>query len=183
MVNYANGKIYKLVNNVDDEIYVGSTCNPLYKRKYGHKSESTKHPHLLKSQHFSRLGWENVEIILIENHPCESKQDLLKRERYWIDELKPSLNKALPYVSDAEKRETAKRKMRNWRNKPGNRDKRTINSTGYWRNYRERAEVQERSKERTTCECGKDVNKVKKRRHERSKQHQAWQKIYDFIHS
>ena len=26
---YDNGKIYKLVNNVDDKIYVGSTCNLL----------------------------------------------------------------------------------------------------------------------------------------------------------
>ena len=40
MVNYADGKIYKLVNNVDNKIYVGSTCNPLRLRKSGHKIKS-----------------------------------------------------------------------------------------------------------------------------------------------
>lgn len=41
---YKNGKIYRLVNSVDDEFYVGSTCLPLAKRKSTHKSEAKKHP-------------------------------------------------------------------------------------------------------------------------------------------
>ena len=204
MVNYANGKIYKMVNNVDDEIYVGSTCNPLHKRKNGHKGQLTRHPHLLKSQHFRRIGWENVKIILIENYPCESKQDLLKRERYWIDELKPSLNKALPYVSEEErvrhkkeyrleyiKRDEVKVRhnemnkiwMREYVKRPENK----THKASYDTEYRNRPDVKVKSLERQaimiTCECGKTGSKVKISRHLKSKQHQAWQKIYDFIHS
>ena len=40
MVNYQNGQIYKLVNNVDDKIYIGSSCNKLNSRKSQHKSKA-----------------------------------------------------------------------------------------------------------------------------------------------
>mgnify|MGYP003648893083 CR=1 FL=1 len=96
MVNYDNGKIYKLVNNVDDEIYVGSTCNQLYKRKGGHKSKSKKYVERQVYKHLNIIGWDNVEIILIEAFECKNKMELTKRERHWIDTLKSSLNKCIP---------------------------------------------------------------------------------------
>jgi hypothetical protein len=37
MPDYENGKIYKLVNEVDDEIYIGSTTVRLCNRKSKHK--------------------------------------------------------------------------------------------------------------------------------------------------
>jgi predicted GIY-YIG superfamily endonuclease len=37
---YAKGKIYRLVNDVDNEFYVGSTCDLLSKRLYGHKKDA-----------------------------------------------------------------------------------------------------------------------------------------------
>jgi len=40
MVNYANGQVYRLVNNVDEKYYIGSTCNSLHKRKNGHKRDA-----------------------------------------------------------------------------------------------------------------------------------------------
>jgi len=42
MVNYANGKVYRLVNNVDEMFYVGSTCNPFHKRKKWAQKEMQK---------------------------------------------------------------------------------------------------------------------------------------------
>ena len=36
---YHNAKIYKIVNNVDDMVYIGSTCLSLSKRKHLHKTE------------------------------------------------------------------------------------------------------------------------------------------------
>lgn len=58
MVNYAQAKVYRLVNNVDGKEYVGSTCNPLHKRKAGHKRDATKSPKsagVQPSQH-NRVG-------------------------------------------------------------------------------------------------------------------------------
>ena len=96
MVNYAQAKVYRLVNNVDGKEYVGSTCNPLHKRKAGHKRDAAKSPNQPVYSHLNTIGWENVEIILIENCPCSSKEELHARERHWIETLKPVLNKAIP---------------------------------------------------------------------------------------
>jgi predicted GIY-YIG superfamily endonuclease len=95
---YLRGKIYKLVNEVDKEIYVGSTTQPLHKRYYEHKSAAInkKTQHFKVYQHFNNLGWDNVKIILVEAYPCQDRMELLRKEREHIDILKPSLNINLP---------------------------------------------------------------------------------------
>lgn len=92
MSNYSNSKIYKLVNDVNDEIYVGSTASTLTKRLYGHKY-SVKRGKTSKIYSFMRdLGLEHFRIVLIEAFECKNKDELRKREQYYIDELKPCLN-------------------------------------------------------------------------------------------
>jgi len=84
------------VNNVDDEIYIGSTCLPFPKRLYWHKLHAKRNIERKVYKHLNAIGWENVKIILIETFPCESKAELEKRERFWFDELKPTLNSNFP---------------------------------------------------------------------------------------
>ncbi len=104
MSRYANGKIYKLVNNADNEIYIGSTCVPLHKRFYKHKTDGTKFPERKVYKHLTGIGWDEVKIILIESFPCENKMELEKRERYYIDKLSPSLNTTLrPTITEQER--------------------------------------------------------------------------------
>ena len=92
MPNYNNGKIYKLVNSVDNEIYIGSTCDSLSKRKYQHKAMAVKRPNIRVYQHLNTIGWENVRIILIESVQAFNKDQLRAREQHYIDLLKPTLN-------------------------------------------------------------------------------------------
>lgn len=92
MNRYNNGKVYKLVNTVDDKIYVGSTCLSLAKRKSGHKNDAkTRNSHVYS--HLNSIGWDNVRIVLIESVTAETKDQLLMREQYYMDLLKPSLNR------------------------------------------------------------------------------------------
>ena len=116
--NYSRGKVYKLVNNVDNEIYVGSTIQSLTQRKAGHKRKAVDVPYRRVYQHLNTIGWDNVEIVLIENYPCQSKEELNARERYWIEELKPSLNKLIPTRTAQEYRQDntdkIKEKMREY---------------------------------------------------------------------
>ena len=42
MPNYQNGKIYKLVSNISNDIYIGSTVNKLSHRLNKHKSKANK---------------------------------------------------------------------------------------------------------------------------------------------
>ena len=102
MVNYNNGKIYKLVNSIDDQIYIGSSCTRLSDRKSQHKVTSRRHPNRSVYKHLNLVGWENVEIILIENVNCNNKEQLHSRERHYIELLKPSLNKQIPLRSQKE---------------------------------------------------------------------------------
>ena len=116
MSRYENGKIYKLVNNCDKEIYIGSTCLPLHKRYYKHKSVAKTDVKRKVYEHLNTIGWDEVKIILIESFPCDNKMELEKRERYYIDQLSPSLNTILrPYVTEKERKQTLqlKEKRRN----------------------------------------------------------------------
>jgi group I intron endonuclease len=92
MTRYDHCKIYTLINNIDDEIYVGSTCLLLHKRLFAHKCLAKLHPEVKVYNHLNTIGWNNVRIVLTEDYKCSTKTELLNRERYWIDILKPSLN-------------------------------------------------------------------------------------------
>ena len=94
---YQKGKVYKLVNTVDDLIYIGSTCLLLSGRFYTHKQAAKKKP-LPCHHHFNAIGWDNVRIVLIENVVAADRDQLIQREQYYIDLLKPSLNKRSAFV-------------------------------------------------------------------------------------
>ena len=84
MVNYNNSKIYKLICHNSDLIYIGSTTQKLFKRLNQHK-KSRKY----SSKKLFELG--NVKIILIEEVKCENKEQLIKREQYYIDKYKNNI--------------------------------------------------------------------------------------------
>jgi len=183
MVNYSDGKIYKLVNNVDDKIYVGSTCGTLRLRKSTHKWDAQRKRQKDRKvyKHLNQVGWGNVEIILIEKCECKSRDELHRRERHWIDELKPELNKARPCVTAEEikqrKKEYAEENKEHLKNKQKeyvekHKEKiRQIHSEYYQNNKKYIADKQ---KIKTTCECGSIIRKCAIKRHERSKKHQNY---------
>ena len=87
MVNYKNGKIYKIVDNTNGNIYIGSTANKLSVRLSGHKTEYKLNPEknissgkILKNNDF--------DMELIEYFPCNNKLELETREQYYLDTLK-----------------------------------------------------------------------------------------------
>jgi len=70
MANYTNGKIYKIVNDIDNEIYVGSTIISLSRRKAQHKAKGKKNQNRKLCKNCNSIGWQNVSIVLIERYPC-----------------------------------------------------------------------------------------------------------------
>lgn len=101
-INYSKGKIYKLVNDVNDEIYVGSTTQTLKQRLNTHKGLSKIHPNRHVYSKLNEVGWKNVHIILLEEVESSNAYQLLERERYWYDLLRPTLNKNCPNRSKQE---------------------------------------------------------------------------------
>ena len=89
---YSRGKIYKLIDNTNGNIYVGSTCeNRLCRRLQKHlgsyKAWLKGSPHQNRVRSFDILKNDDYKIILLETCPCETKEQLLAREQYWIDSL------------------------------------------------------------------------------------------------
>lgn len=93
MPNYTNSKIYKIVNDINGEIYIGSTANTLSKRMCCHKYYATKLGKTSKIYSFIReLGVSHFRIVLIEAFQCSNRDELRRKEQQYIDELNPSLN-------------------------------------------------------------------------------------------
>jgi group I intron endonuclease len=81
MVNYKNGKIYKLVNSENEKIYIGSTCTPLKNRMARHLV-SAKDPRRTSTiyNEMRRIGSDNFSIAKIERFPCNQRDQLEVRE-------------------------------------------------------------------------------------------------------
>lgn len=160
MVNYEKAVIYKITckNTEITDTYVGSTCN-FRKRKSAHKyrcnnKKSKRHNLLVYKTIRANGGWDNWDMSIIEARPCDSKTELLNRERHWIEELKATLNCDIPRLTRKEYQE-------------------------YQKEYRKknRAIMKEKRREKITCECGSVITKDHLARHKRTKKHQ------DFIKS
>tara|TARA_R110002072_G_C7675754_1_gene510938 strand:+ start:89 stop:616 length:528 start_codon:yes stop_codon:yes gene_type:complete len=100
--NYSNSCIYKLCckDTSITDIYVGSTTN-FRNRRYQHKC-CVNNINGLEYNNFKYKfirengGWDNWDMILIEYFNCNTKLELHKKEREYIEILKSTLNKELP---------------------------------------------------------------------------------------
>ena len=107
--DYSKSIIYKLSCNdlKVTEIYVGSTTN-FKNRKNQHKSVciTEKHKHYnFRVYQFIRAngGWDNWNMVLVENYDAPNKLSLHARERYWLETLKATLNCNTPVLTAEEK--------------------------------------------------------------------------------
>ena len=94
MVDHKKSYIYKLVNSVDDEIYIGGGIAPTSTRLFQHKQKSKKTIYAASNpyKHLNPIGWCNVKLIVLEKFPCNSKNELTERIQYWVSKLRPKLN-------------------------------------------------------------------------------------------
>jgi group I intron endonuclease len=87
MPDYQNGKIYKIVNDVNDAIYIGSTSLELSTRMAGHRENAkTKTTQFYTAMR--EIGVEHFRIILIKPSPCSSKAELEAEEYRVMKEMK-----------------------------------------------------------------------------------------------
>ena len=119
MPDYQLGKIYKIVCNITQKIYIGSTAQKyISTRLQSHKGKYKlyKEDSLLNEycSSYEILKNENFKIILIEKYPCNDKMELYQRERYWYD-LLDCVNKLPPCTSSLEKKQKANERNKRYR--------------------------------------------------------------------
>jgi hypothetical protein len=81
--DYNNAKIYQIVNDFDDMLYIGSTTQTLSGRYSVHRSRGKLLNHSFNSALYDSMqahGLEHFRILLIEAFPCKSKDELEARE-------------------------------------------------------------------------------------------------------
>jgi len=176
-MDYKNGKIYKIVSDNTDKIYIGSTCSMLSKRLHGHKNSYTQ---FLKgnktntsSSELIKLG--NVDIILIENYSCESKEQLHARERYHIEQNKCiCVNKLLPIRNSKEYYQDNKEKIAEYKKEYTELNIEKIkerNKEYYQENKEIIAEKQRLYLKEIKCVCGSNFVRNGRIRHEKTLKH------------
>lgn len=93
MPNYNTSKIYKLVCDTTNKQYIGSTIQTLPQRLSAHKYNYKNNLEKYSSTEIFKNN--NYRIELLENYYCNTKEELLKRERYYI-ENNDCINKNIP---------------------------------------------------------------------------------------
>lgn len=106
-MDYKNGKIYTIRSHQTDKIYIGSTTQPLSKRLSGHKGKykcylNGKDIYLTS---FEILKFEDVYIELLEECPCDNKNQLFKREGELIRAEPNCVNKVVAGRTDEQYRD------------------------------------------------------------------------------
>lgn len=83
--DYSKGKIYIIRNTQNDKVYVGSTTQRLCERMSKHRSDAKgRLSHLPLYVAFNEIGVEHFYIELLEDYPCKSIEQLLRKEGEWI---------------------------------------------------------------------------------------------------
>ena len=195
------GYIYKM--SIKDgsltDCFIGSTYR-LRERKMKHKRRCNN-PN--ESGHDSYVyqfirdhgGFDNWDLYELEEFKYDNKKELCKKEREWVEQLKPTLNKHVrgrtheEYRSDNKERikaynhewgennkEHKKEYDREWREKNKERYKELCKE--YNKRYKEKHhdELLSKSKETHFCDCGGRYTRTSKTKHLSTITHQEYLK-------
>ena len=86
---YNNGKIYKIIHNFNDMVYIGSTCLPLHKRIFNHKEQRagrSLNRYLFKLVREAANCWDDFQIVLLD-HGLDPPVGRIGRDAtlYWAE--------------------------------------------------------------------------------------------------
>ena len=159
--DFSKAKIYKITNDYNDDVYVGSTCNTLAKRFSDHKSSSKKEGKILLYKLIQDIGFERFRIQLIEDYPCSDKYELRQREGYFIRQM-GTLNKQVAGRTKKEYYMEFKEEKQD--------HKKEVQKEYYEQN---KDVTNEKRTEKISCECGSIIMKCNLLRHTKNNKHLA----------
>ena len=171
-VDYSKGKIYKITNDFNDDVYIGSTCDTIVKRFSIHRTSCynkvKKDRPLYKLM--NNIGFERFRIELICEYPCEDKYQLRQKEGEYIRNL-GTLNCCIAGRDNKQYKEDYKEKFDEY-----HKDYREINKEiiaqkdkAYYEKNKDT--ILTRQKQDVLCECGCSITSCHLQRHRRTKKH------------
>ncbi len=192
--NFEKAKIYKITNDYNDDVYIGSTCNSLVRRYIQHKSDSKNEKYQNRPLYklINEIGFERFRIQLIEDYPCEDKYQLRQKEGEYIKSI-GNLNMlqagrtVKEYCED--NKDKIKETTRNYFNNSiekiremyrkydqEHKEERKVYKTKYRQENKE--QIAEKQNEKISCECGCKISYSNMARHKKtSKIHLDFKKL------
>ena len=154
-LNYNNGKIYKIINSENEVVYIGSTAQEkLCKRFSTHKHRGNGN-----------------KIILIEEYPCSSKEQLCMKEQEHIESHENLLNDRRAFNTEEYYKEHYKtyRKEYNEKWRINNKEKVKEHDKKFRENNRDK--LNEKRKFKVICECGCEISNRNIATHKKTTKH------------
>ena len=170
--DFSKGKIYKITNDYNDDVYVGSTCDTLVKRFSYHKSDMNKSKYVKTPLYvlMNEIGNDRFRIELIEDYPCEDKYQLRQREGYYIRQ-KGTLNRKIECrtkkeynIENADKIKKQKQEY----NIENADEVKEYKKEYYTKNVEW---IKQQKGEKIICECGCEMNKSSLINHRKTQKH------------
>lgn len=115
MEKYNNGKIYSIKCNITGQVYYGSTIQTIERRMEQHLNIFKMYVNGIPVSYmtsFKVLTGNNYTFELVENYPCNSKEDLEKREKFYIENY-DCVNKVIPSTTCSLEELKERRKIAN----------------------------------------------------------------------
>ena len=174
-VDYSKGKIYKITNDFNNDIYVGSSCDTLIKRFSNQTKDSKKGKNEGHTFYklMNEIGHTRFRIQLIEDYPCEDTYQLRQREGHFIREM-GTLNLVIAGRTRTEYKQDNKEKLREKEKEYRENNKEIINKKKKEFRKEHKEEIKEYKKTPITCECGACIQKGELWRHKKTQKHQLF---------
>ena len=197
MPDYHLSKIYKIepINSLDEgDVYYGSSVQKYLSTRMTQHVSKYKCQSCNMSSHilFEKYGVSNCNIVLVENYPCNSKDELFAREKYYIKNFK-CVNQLTPLHNDKEYRKENKDRIKQNKKEYYNKNQEQIkqhNKEFYENNKQKILQSQkeytlknkekiaavkkvylEKNSEKIECECGITCKKINMKRHLKTEKH------------
>jgi hypothetical protein len=173
MPNYQNGKIYCIRSHQTDKVYVGSTVEKLCQRMAKHRC---KYKYFLNGNHhnvtsFDILKYDDAYIELIENYPCNSKEELHKKEGNYIRKLN-CVNKCIPGRTTKEYYNEHKKKIKKQMKEYTENHKQEKKEYDKKFRIKNLEKINKRMRAKIKCEvCNCEVSYAHMARHKKSQKH------------
>ena len=164
MPDYSKAKIYRI--SAGDLTYYGSTTQPLSKRMGGHRRDLQRGVGCA-----SRLVLQHdpeAKIVLVEDYPCENREQLNAREQHFIDKNE-CVNKQKAYTGLTRQEYQAQYQPQYYQD-----NREAIKEYKSQYNQDNREAISARRNVKHTCECGGRYTHAGKSQHLRTKKHQEY---------
>jgi hypothetical protein len=146
------GKLYKITSPQTNQCYIGSTTRSLEQRLKEHNNKKFHQYKNGKTNYFSShaiVKFDDARIELLVEKEYKDKNEILERERFYIESNENTVNKSRPITTKEEKKE----------------------QKDYYKEYNKIYRIDKKSNEKIDCECGGRYTRENRNAHMKSKRH------------